>query len=258
MTLSTTGRRRSQPWLTRKLKITLAASTPRRSILLSVGWPISRQASGLAASISAFVRSLIASSWAWPSRCASSMTSRRQSRPRSWLGGDEGGGLGGEHGRSVGGPSAECRHDVVVDPSRARRRVGQVDEGVAGLVERGDGSAGGGRLPGADFARDDPERPLAGAPGDAGDRLGVGGVAVQHGRGEVLAERGPGEPVVVFQVDHQSSRVVMPAAAASAAVSAASRARAAASRAASASSGLQPPASRPAAMRSRTAALAVR
>ena len=180
-----------------------AASTPSRSILLSVGWPMSRQASGLAASISALVRSLIASSWAWPSRWASSMTSSGSRPAFAVLGGDEGGGLGGEHGRSVGGPSAERRHDVVVDASRARRRVGQVDEGVAGLVEGGDGGAGGGCLPGADFARDDAERPLAGAPGDAGDGLGVGGVAVQHGRGEVLAERGPGEPVVVLQVDHR-------------------------------------------------------
>jgi hypothetical protein len=63
------------------------------------------------------------------------------------LGGNEGGCLGGEHGRSVGGPSAECRHDVVVDASRARRRVGQVDEGVTGLVQGGDGGAGGGCLP---------------------------------------------------------------------------------------------------------------
>ena len=59
-------------------------------------------------------------------------------------------------------------------------------------------------LPGADFAGDHGDGALAGAPGDPGDGLGVAGVVVQHGRGEVLAERGTGEPVVVAQVDHLS------------------------------------------------------
>ena len=40
-----------------------AARTPRRSIRRRVGWPMSRQASGLAASISELVRILTASSW---------------------------------------------------------------------------------------------------------------------------------------------------------------------------------------------------
>jgi len=83
------------------------------------------------------------------------------------LGGDEGGGLGGELGGAVGGAAAERGDDVVVDASRARRRVGEVEQGVAGLVQRRDGGAGGGGFPGADFAGDDAEGALAGAPGDA-------------------------------------------------------------------------------------------
>ena len=57
-----------------------AASTPSLSIRLRVGWPMSRQASGLAASISLLVRFYLR--WAWVSRCASSMT-RSGRRPRS-------------------------------------------------------------------------------------------------------------------------------------------------------------------------------
>ena len=50
---------------------------------------MSRQASGLAASISEFVRILTASSWAWDSRCASSMTRRREPAALAVLGGDQ-------------------------------------------------------------------------------------------------------------------------------------------------------------------------
>jgi hypothetical protein len=82
---------------------------------------------------------------------------------------------------------------------------GQVDEGVPGLVEGGDGGPGGDGLSGADLAGDHPGRAFADAPGDAGGRFGVRGMGVQHAGGEVLAEGLPGEAVVVAQVDHGSS-----------------------------------------------------
>jgi hypothetical protein len=121
------------------------------------------------------------------------------------LGGDQAGGLGGQGGGAVGGPATEGDDDLVVDAAGAGGGVGQVDEGVAGLVEGSDGSAGGDGLAGADLAGDDAEGALADAPADPGGGLGAAGVLVQHGRGEVLAERQPGEPVVVAQVDHDSS-----------------------------------------------------
>ena len=42
----------------------------------------------------------------------------------------------------------------------------------------------------------DPDGGLVDTPGDAGDGLGVAGVAVQHGGGQVLGERGAGEAPV--------------------------------------------------------------
>ena len=104
---------------------------------------MSRQASGLAASISEFVRILTASSWSWVSRWASSMTSTGTPAALAVLGGEQAGGLGGEGGGAVGGPAAERGDDVVVDAAGAGGRVGQVDQGVPGLVEGGDGGAGG-------------------------------------------------------------------------------------------------------------------
>ena len=78
---------------------------------------------------------------------------RRRCRPAAWA---------ASVARAVGGPAAERGDDVVVDAPGAGGRVGQVDQGVPGLVERGDGGAGGGRLPRADFARDDAQRPARG------------------------------------------------------------------------------------------------
>src|SRR5215471_17368965 len=173
------------------------------------------------------------------------------------LGGEQVGGLGGEGGGAVGGPAAERGDHLVVDAAGAGGWIGEVYERVPGLVQAGDGGAGGHGLARTDFARDHPDGALAGAPADPGDRLGMCGVVVQHGRGEVLAERGPGEPVVVAQVDHVSPLgVVMPAA--RTAASAAVRARAAASRAVSMSWLAQPPAARSAAMASSRSALAAR
>ena len=62
------------------------------------------------------------------------------------LGGEQAGGLGGEGGGAVGGPAAERGDHLVVDAPGAGGRIGQVDQGVPGLVERGDGGAGGDRL----------------------------------------------------------------------------------------------------------------
>src|SRR5271166_1249077 len=170
------------------------------------------------------------------------------------LGGDQPGGLGGQGGAAVGGPSAERGDYLVVDAPGPGGRVGEVNQGVAGLVQAGDGGAGRDGLAGADLARDHGEGAFAGAPGDPGDGLGVAGVVVQHGRREVLAERGAGEPVVVTQVDHDWSSEVVTLAAASAAA----RAPAAAWRAVSMSWLVQPLAARSAAMRSSRDALAVR
>ena len=58
------------------------------------------------------------------------------------LGGEQGGGLGGEGGGAVGGPAAEGCDHLVVDAAGAGGRIGEVDQGVPGLVERGDGGAG--------------------------------------------------------------------------------------------------------------------
>jgi hypothetical protein len=125
------------------------------------------------------------------------------------LAGEQAGGLGGERGGAVGWPAAEGGDDLVVDAAGAGGGVGQVDEGVPGLVKGGDRGAGGDGLASADLAGDDAEGALGDAPGDPGGGFGAAGVLVQHGRGEVLAERQPGEAVVVAQVDHDSSAEVM-------------------------------------------------
>src|SRR5450755_143921 len=86
--------------------------------------------------------------------------------------------------------------DGVVDAADADGGVAEVDEGVPGGVEAGEGGAQGHGLAGADFAGDHAEGVLADAPADPGGCLGVGGVAVQHARGQVAAEGHLGEPVV--------------------------------------------------------------
>ena len=78
---------------------------------------------------------------------------------------------------------------------------------MAGGVEAGEGGAQGHGFASADFAGDHAEGVLADAPADPGGCLGVGGVAVQHDRREVAAERHLGEPVVglEFLDAHRSS-----------------------------------------------------
>ena len=87
----------------------------------------------------------------------------------------------------------------VVDAADPDGGVGQVDDGVAGGVQAGQCGADGDGLAGADLAGDHADAAFADAPGDAGDGLVVGGVAVQHARGQVAAERHAGEPVVGLQ-----------------------------------------------------------
>ena len=70
-------------------------------------------------------------------------------------------------------------------------------------VQGGERGADRDGLPGADLAGDDPDAVFGDAPADPGDGLAVGGVAVQHPRGEVAPERGAGEPEEPLQaVDH--------------------------------------------------------
>ena len=107
------------------------------------------------------------------------------------------------------GDAAERGDDGVVDAAHADGGVAQVDEGVAGGVEAGEGGAQGHGFAGADFAGDHAEGVLADAPADPGGCLGVGGVAVQHARRQVTAERHLGESVVglEFLDAHWFSRV---------------------------------------------------
>jgi hypothetical protein len=67
--------------------------------------------------------------------------------PLVMLGGEQGGGLGGEDSGAVGGPAAERGDHLIVDAPGAGGRIGQVNQCVPGLVERGDGGARGGCLP---------------------------------------------------------------------------------------------------------------
>jgi hypothetical protein len=66
-------------------------------------------------------------------------------------------GLGGQRGGAVGGPAAEAGDDVVVDSADAGGGVADVDDGVPGRVDAGQGGAGGDGLAGADLAGDDAE-----------------------------------------------------------------------------------------------------
>ena len=73
----------------------------------------------------------------------------------------------------------------VVDAADADGGVAEVDDGVPGRVQGGERGADGDGFAGADLAGDDAEGALVDAPGDPGDGFGVGGVAVQHARGQV-------------------------------------------------------------------------
>src|SRR6266700_3431740 len=181
-----------------------------------VGWPMSRQASGLAASMSALVRILTASSWWWPSRCASSMT-RRGTRPRSpcsaamraaawaarvalpWAGrppsavttwwwmlpviqGERGGVIAGERVRDVKAPPGYAGRGLVFRVSRGcsacRGDLGDGGPGGGVVDEVLAGAGGGDQGGGADVV--DGSGFSAGGLVDLGDRLvgeEVGGAA---------------------------------------------------------------------------------
>src|SRR5919198_98819 len=122
------------------------------------------------------------------------------------LGGERVGGLGGEGGGAVAGPPAQGTDDGVVDAADADGGVADVGHGVSGWVQGCQGGAGGDGLADADLAGEHAEGVLVDAPGEAGDRFGVGGVAVQHLGGKLAAERHAGEPVGGLEtLDHDRS-----------------------------------------------------
>ena len=110
------------------------------------------------------------------------------------FGGQGVGGLRDQGGVMGQRSPAQREHDLVVDATDPDGGVGQVDDAVAGRVERGDCRAHGHGFPGADLAGDHPDAPFGHAPADAGHGLTMAGVSVQHPRGQVPAERGVGEP----------------------------------------------------------------
>jgi len=120
------------------------------------------------------------------------------------FGGECVGSLGGQRGVMGQRLSAQGGDDAVVDTAHPDGGVGQVDDGVAAAVESVECGAYGDGFAGADLAGDHPDAPFGHAPADAGDRFVVRGVSVQHGWGQVAAERHPGKPVVGGQfVDHR-------------------------------------------------------
>ncbi len=106
------------------------------------------------------------------------------------LGGEQCGGLRDQVGFVEPGYAAERGDDPGVQAAGAGGGVGEVDDGVAGGVQIGDGGAHGDGFPGTDLTGDHAEVLLLDAPAQPGDGFGVAAVAVQHPGGEVLAERG--------------------------------------------------------------------
>ena len=109
------------------------------------------------------------------------------------------GGLGGEQVLGLGDQrrvvkaraAAEAGHDRGVDAAQPDAGGAEVDDGVPGGVQAGDGGARGDGLAGAALAGDHADRLLADAPRDPRDGLAVRAMGVQHARREVLAERHP-------------------------------------------------------------------
>src|SRR5260370_23066015 len=100
------------------------------------------------------------------------------------------------------GSSAEGGDDGLADAGCADGGVAQVDHGVPGGVQVGEGGAKCDSFAGSDLSCYDAEGGFGYAPADAGDGLGVAVVAVQHAGGEVAAERGAGEPEGGAQLVH--------------------------------------------------------
>src|SRR6266571_936985 len=91
--------------------------------------------------------------------------------PFGCLAGQDAPGLDGERGGAVDGLAAERRDYVGEYPPYPGGGVADVDDGVAGGVEVGDGGADRDRLAGTHFARDHRDGLLADRPGDAGGGL---------------------------------------------------------------------------------------
>src|ERR1017187_9645450 len=175
-----------------------AANMPMRSCRFRVGWPARMPANGEAESISALVRSRSSSSWAGGGGGEMSLINDEDDAavPLGGLGGEQVAGLGHQLGFEVARLGAERPDDRHIQPPGAERRVGDVDDLVAGRVEAGDGGAQRYGLARADVPGDHPERGLDHAEADPGDRLGVRGPGEQVPGGDGLAERGAGQAEV--------------------------------------------------------------
>jgi hypothetical protein len=111
-------------------------------------------------------------------------------------------GVGGLRGEGRGIETRDLTEggdDVVQHAADPDGRVRQVDDHVPGGVQGGGRGPDGDSFPGPDLTGDHAEGVLVHAPGDPRDGFTVPGVAVQHARGQVPAERHPGEPVVRLQ-----------------------------------------------------------
>src|SRR3981081_3637889 len=80
--------------------------------------------------------------------------------------------------------------------------LGRAADGVAAAIQPGQRGAHGDGLAGADLTGDDADAAFGDAPADAGDRLTVRAVAMQHAGGQIAPERDPGETEVRDQVVH--------------------------------------------------------
>lgn len=119
------------------------------------------------------------------------------------FGGEEFGGLGDQGGPVELGDAAQRGDEVVVDAAGADHRVGQVDDGMAGVVKRGAGGAGGDGLAGTDFAGEHADGLLVNQPAEPGDGLFVTVACEELPGGEVAAEGVAGEAVVGAELlDH--------------------------------------------------------
>jgi hypothetical protein len=116
------------------------------------------------------------------------------------FGGERVSGLRDQRGLVEARNPAERGDDPVVDAAGADGRVAELDDGVSGGVECGQGGADGDGFAGADLTGDHAEGVLVDAPADPGDGLGVCGVPVQHAGSQVASERRFGEPVEGLQL----------------------------------------------------------
>ena len=130
-----------------------------------VGWPSSRPVNGATESISLLVSSRSSLSWLAESRWASS-TATTTARPRSCFSAARWAMVWAISAAVWKRGTPQAGHERGVEAAGPDRGVGQVDHGVAGGVELGQGGAQGDGLAGADLPGDDPERGLGHAPAD--------------------------------------------------------------------------------------------